>query len=145
MSGVMSTMFSLIVGDDNVIRPVVKKGMNRRDLIRLESAIGRDLFGAVPAGHRREFFNLDENTWIWHEEWTDTETGKPQEITTRYEVHPNGILKVQDGQPYRFIDGEELQYFDRATQLYYERVMVEVYHCDPATGQPLGQSMNAAA
>jgi hypothetical protein len=137
MSGMFSAIANLIVGDDTATKPKVRKGASRRDLIRLESTIGRELFGPVPAGHRREFFNLDNKTWVWHEEWTDSETGKAQEVTTRYEVHPNGILKVQDGQPYRFLEGEELQYFDRATQLYYERVMTDIYHHDPATGQPL--------
>lgn len=136
MAGMLNAVVSLIVGDSGPAQPVIKKGTNRRDLIRQESTIGRDLFGPIPNGHRREFFNLDEYSWVWHEEWIDA-GGKHQEVTTRYEVHPNGILKVQDGQPYRFIDGEELQYFVKATQLYYDRVMTNVYRINPATGEPL--------
>lgn len=80
--------------------------LTRRDLIRMESKIGSQLFGPVPKGHRREFFCLDEHTWIWYEEWSDAK-GKRQSITTRYEVHPNNILKVQDNQPYQVVEGEE--------------------------------------
>ena len=38
-----------------------------RNLIRYEAKVGGDLFGPIPAGHRRDFFCLDEHTWIWHE------------------------------------------------------------------------------
>lgn len=146
MASMFSAMMGLIVGDSgSTVQPAVKKGVTRRDLIRLESEIGRELFGPIPDGHRREFFNLDDETWVWHEEWNDAVTGKHQEVTTRFETHPNGILKVQDGQPYRFIEGEELQYFVKATQLYYERVMTEVYHLNPATGEPLRPQPGVAA
>lgn len=110
--------------------------LTNRDLIRMESKIGATLFGEVPAGHRREFFCLDEHTWIWYEEWADN-TGRRQTITTRYEVHPNGILKVQDGHPYQVVEGEELQNLAHATQLYREYVIRNVYHRDHVTGQPL--------
>lgn len=112
------------------------KGLTERDLIRMESQIGAKLFGAVPAGHRREFFCLDEHTWVWYEEWLD-ESKKKQSITTRYEVHENGILKVQDGQPYQVVEGEELRNLVTAIQLYYEQVVRHIYHFDPTTGKPL--------
>jgi hypothetical protein len=110
-----------------------RKKLTRRDLIRLESQIGAQLFGPVPAGHRREFFCLDDNTWIWYECWI--EKGKQLEVTTRYEVHPNGVLKVQDGQPYVVVEGEELQNLALAARLYHDRVAQEVYNRDPISGQ----------
>lgn len=110
--------------------------LTRRDLIRMESKIGAQLFGPIPKGHRREFFCLDEHTWIWYEEWTD-DKGKPQSITTRYEVHPNNILKVQDGQPYQVVEGAELENLSTATSLYREQVIRGIYHRDHITGQPL--------
>ena len=113
------------------------KGWTERDLIRLETEIGRDLFGPIPDGHRREFFCLDKHTWIWYEEWIDAATGKKMESTTRYEVHPSGILKIQDGQNYKFVDGQELRHLDLAVRIYYERVMREIYKLDPYTRQPL--------
>lgn len=136
----MKKALTLVVGDQSRIkRPL--KGRTERDLIRLESKIGRELFGPVPHGNRREFFCLDEHTWIWHEEWTDAATGKPAQLTTRYEIHENGILKVQDGRPYTFVEGQELEYLTLAIKLYSERVAKEVYRLDPSTGQRLSASV----
>ncbi|HEU5187632.1 MAG TPA: hypothetical protein VFT87_03955 [Candidatus Saccharimonadales bacterium] len=118
-------------------QPVAFKKLTTRDLIRMESKIGSQLFGPVPKGHRREFFCLDETAWIWYEEWIDPTTKKKQSITTRYEIHPTGILKVQDGQPYQTVEGEELKNIITAIELYYEQVVRHVYHHDPATSQPL--------
>lgn len=138
MADLFKKALSLIVGNpaqDQTGRPL--KGLSERELIRLESNIGRGLFGPIPEGHQREFFCLDRNTWVWFEEWIDENTKKAKNLTTRYEVHPNGILKVQDGRPYHFIEGQELQNLSIATQLYRERVMRDVYSRDPHTGLPL--------
>lgn len=111
--------------------------VTHRDLIRMESKIGSTVFGPIPANHRREFFCLDEHTWVWYEEWIDEATGQRREMTTRYEVHPHGVLKVQDGQPYALVEGEELRNLAIATRMYREQVMRQVYHRDPVTGQKL--------
>lgn len=113
------------------------KGLSERDLIRLESEIGSELFGPIPAGHERSFFNLDERTWIWYEQWKDKDSGKTMSATTRYEIQDNGILKIQEGARYNFLDGQELANFMVAIQMYYERVTREVYKRDPATGKKL--------
>lgn len=131
---ILKKALTLLTGDSGV-RPL--KGLTERQLIELETEIGRTVFGPVPHGHRREFFCLDAHTWIWYEEWKDDETGKMKSLTTRYEVHENGILKAQDGASYRFIEGEELQNLALATKLYYEQVMRGVYRRDPYTGQLL--------
>lgn len=116
-------------------RPLKK--LTKRELISLESEIGATIFGEKPAHiKRREFFNLDETTWIWYEEYLDKD-GKLQELTTRYEVQPKGILKVQPNYQYKYLEGEELENFVMATKEYYERVTRQVYKRDPATGQPL--------
>lgn len=139
MTGILKKALTLITGDPLTVAPNNRplKQFSERDLIRLESEIGRELFGPIPDGHRREFFCLDKSTWVWHEEWTDAETGKDRVLTTRYEVHPNGILKVQQGQPYKFVEGQELQHLATATYLYYERVARDIYKTDPATGRPI--------
>jgi hypothetical protein len=95
-----------------------------RDLIRREAKIGGQLFGPVANGHRREFFCLDENTWVWYEEWTDT-SGNRQAKTTRYDVRPNGIIKAQDGQPSQFIELQEAQNLCQAMDLYKQRIEAE--------------------
>jgi len=111
--------------------------MTERELLQLESEIGATLFGDVPAGNRREFFCLDEKTWIWHEQGKNQKTGKVEGQTIRYEVHDKGILKVQEGARYSFIEGEELRNLVAATTMYYERVAREIYQRDPQTGQKL--------
>ncbi len=142
MNNLFKKALTLVTGDTQNNRTTSRpfKHLTERDLIRVESEIGRELFGAVPVGHRREFFCLDKHTWVWHEEWKNAVTGKPHILTTRYEVHPNGILKVQEGQPYSFVEGQELQHLTTATHLYYERVTREVYKRDPSTGHLLQQS-----
>lgn len=117
------------------------KALTERELIQLESQIGAQLFGPIPAGNRREFFNLDPTTWIWHEEWIDVDTGKHRVATTRYEVHDNGILKVQEGARYVFLEGEELRNLTVAIQMYYERIMREVYNRNPQTGEKLPKEL----
>lgn len=106
------------------------KKLTERELIQLESDIGAQLFGEIPKGHRREFFNLDLSTWIWYDEWLDEKSHR-QSMTIRYEVHENGILKVQQGARYNFIDGQELENFMAAIHLYYERVARELYRAEP--------------
>lgn len=116
-------------------RPLKK--MTERQLIQLESEIGVTIFGKMSPGvTRREFFNLDKDTWIWHEEVVSAD-GKKQELTTRYEIQPKGILKIQPNYHYSYLEGEELRNFVLAVKEYYERVSRQLYKRDPATGQPI--------
>lgn len=124
----------LITGSDSLRLPGTK--LTQRELIQRESRIGGQLFGAIPDGHHRQFFNLDPTTWVWYEEWAD-EKGKSVNRTTRYEVHENGVLKVQDDAPYYYIEGQELDNLLLAVQMYYERVSKEVYRFDAVNGKML--------
>ena len=140
MKSLFKQAFELLVGGDTGLdflkvpkkRPL--KNFTERDLIRLESEVGARLFGEVPKGHRREFFCLDDKTWIWFEEWTD-ENRKKVSNTIKYEIQEKGILKVQDGARYSYLEGDELKHFLMAIRLYYERVAREIYKVDPATGK----------
>lgn len=134
MNTLAQKIVTLITGEQPKAR---RSRFTRRDLIRMESRIGAQLFGPVPKGHRREFFCLDRNTWIWYEEWVDPQTRKKASSTVRYEVHDNGILKVQEGQPYKFVEGQELHNLIWAMHIYYEEVSRNIYRRDPQTGQPL--------
>lgn len=143
MANILQTALSMITGVEpsetafkvpRKIRPLKK--LTERELIQLESEIGRELFGPVPAGTRREFFNLDPTTWIWYEESKDAK-GVIHSTTTRYEVQDKGILKAQDGARYSYIEGEELRNLTLAVQMYYERVTRGIYNRDPQTGQKL--------
>jgi hypothetical protein len=97
-----------------------------RNLIRQEAKIGGRLFGPVGANGRREFFCLDEYTWVWHEEWTDA-AGRRHVITTRYDVRPNGILKAQDDRPYQYIGADEAKKLFQAVSLYNKQIDAELY------------------
>lgn len=110
-----------------IFQPQPKRPPTLRELIQRESEIGGQLFGDVPKGHRREFFNLDRDTWVWHEEWKDRH-GVERSMTTRYEVRPNGVLKVQDGTMYQYVSDEEARHLYEAAKLYHQYVMHYVYH-----------------
>jgi hypothetical protein len=94
-----------------------------RQLIRREAKIGGKLFGPLPKGHDRQFFCLDEHTWVWHETWTD-DNGNPRTLSTRYEVRPEGILKVQNG-GYQQLTRNEVKNLLRAAELYQDRVFAD--------------------
>lgn len=138
----LKKVLTLITGTDDAAMFRMPKGrsskkLTERELIQLESEIGGKLFGELPRGHRREFFCLDAKTWVWYEEWIDQKTNKRQNMTIRYEVQGNKILKVQEGARYSFLEGDELTNFMAAIEAYHERVAREIYHRDPHTGQTL--------
>jgi hypothetical protein len=83
--------------------------------------IGGQLFGPVPKGRRRQFFCLDRHTWIWHEEWQG-DKGRRQAVTTRYEIRPNGIIKIQDGQVYQRLSVDETRHLIQSARLYRDRL-----------------------
>jgi hypothetical protein len=94
-----------------------------RSLVRMEAKIGGELFGPVEKGHHREFFCLDEHTWVWHESWT--EKGQTKTISTRYDIRPTGVLKSQNGQSYQRLTLDEARNLYRAAELYRHRVGTE--------------------
>jgi len=142
MKDVFTKALKVLIGSDVSLvslsaskkRPL--KELTKRDLILLESQIGAKLFGPVAPGNRREFFKEDAKNWIWYEEWMGADK-KTHSTTTRYEIHTDGILKVREGEPYHFIEGQELQNLSMAVQMYHERVMRDIYKRDPQTGKLL--------
>lgn len=109
----------------NFIRQKDDPQNRRRNLIRREAKIGGQLFGAVPTGVKREFFCLDEYTWVWHEQWVDT-LGKNHSVSTRYDVRPSGVLKSQNGH-YQPLKASEALHLRDAAHAYQKRVMRELY------------------
>lgn len=95
------------------------------DLKRRESKIGREIFGPVPAGGNREFFCLDESTWIWNEDWRD-ESGQHSKKTV-YNIRDNDILKSVNGGSYQSISATEANNLQMASKLYLERVGKKLY------------------
>jgi hypothetical protein len=97
----------------------------QRALLHYQARIGGEVFGPIPKGIRREFFCLDEHTWVWHEEWTDTH-GKRQALTTRYDVRPSGVVKSQGGSSYQSLSQDEAQNLYNAIHVYEQRVGAEL-------------------
>lgn len=114
----------------NAPKVIVQKATNtqpltRRKLIEMESAIGGRLFGPVPSDRRREFFCLDDTTWMWYEQWR--ENGQIKQTTVRYEIQQQGILKVQEGARYSYLEGAEFDNFMNAIRAYGQQVRARVY------------------
>lgn len=122
----MASLLKKIVSTKSSQRHEEREAELYRALIRREAKIGGELFGPVPSGTRREFFCLDEHTWIWHEEWID-QSGNRQVRTTRYDVRPNGILKAQDGHNYQPVTSREALHLRDAVVNYNRRIRSELY------------------
>jgi hypothetical protein len=95
-----------------------------RQLLRFESQIGRNIFGPIPEGHNRDFFCLDEYTWIWHEDWADA-NGNRQVLSTRYVIRPDGVIKSQNGQSYEKVSEVEADHLYRAIKKYVPLVQAQ--------------------
>lgn len=95
------------------------------DKINAESELGRTIFGPIPEGHQREFFEHKKNLWVWYEAWS--EGGKDHQITFRYEVRPNGVYKMNGNVSYVKIEGQELANFRAATKKYLELIKTRLY------------------
>jgi hypothetical protein len=98
-----------------------RKAAIHRNILRDLAKMGGEVFGPIPKDRRREFFCLDQHTWVWHEEWIN-ESGARQVRTTRYDVRPQGIFKAQDGQPYQPVSLEEARRFGVAINEYQRRM-----------------------
>lgn len=96
-----------------------------KDLIRHEARIGGTLFGQVPEGGRREFFCLDEHTWVWYEQWKDG--AGTMSRTTKYSVRPSGVVKSQDGGNYHRVSDSEARKLLDAARNYQKRINSEIY------------------
>ncbi len=118
-------MIARILGNATKQKHANREAELYRNLIRHEARIGGRVFGPIPTGHRREFFCLDEHTWVWHEEWRD-EKGQPRVRTTRYDVRPDSILKSQNGQ-YQQVAPQEAARLRQAAQKYLSQVRQEIY------------------
>ena len=112
--------------------------MTEKQLKAQESAIGAKIFGPIKPNERREFFNDNKRSWFFHQEITDP-AGIISSVTLHYEVHPQGILRVSSKEDVynEFIKGQELENFVSATEIYYGRVMREIYGLEPSLDKKL--------
>ena len=96
------------------------------DLINAESALGKTLFGPIPEGHDREFFQQKKNVWLWYEGYMGLD-GIRHEITVSYEVKPDGVYKYIPGGTYEKLGGIELDNFCNAVRQYHNLVKSRLY------------------
>lgn len=96
-----------------------------QDLMRRERDATRGLFGVQEEGCGRDFFCLDERTWIWYEEWI--EDGERKHMTTRYVVREKEIVKSQNGGPYKTLSAQEVKSLKAAAETYAATVNEKIY------------------
>jgi hypothetical protein len=92
-----------------------------RQLIRFETQFGRNIFGPVEENRHRDFFCLDEYTWIWHEDWLD-DKGNRIVVSTRYILRPDGAIKSHNGQSYKKVEPQEFDHLYKAIKRYVSAV-----------------------
>ena len=115
-------------------QPKPRRGLSRfysnrlsyEELINAESELGKTLFGPIPTGTQREFFESKKNVWIWHQSYLDGQ-GRKHVTTIRYEVRPNGVFKNQNGSGYQKIEGAELDNLRQAAAAYLNIVKTRLY------------------
>jgi len=96
-----------------------------RQIIRFESDLNKDIFGPIPKGHKRDFFCLEQNTWIWHEQFKSKDNQK-HSIMTKYILRNNGkIIKSHNGSAYKLVQKKESINLLNAIILYTNRVQPE--------------------
>jgi hypothetical protein len=106
--------------------PELIKSEVKRELLRREAAIGRNVFGPIPAGTQRDFFRVDNRTWIWQETWRDNQ-GIKHSRHTKYNVLARDIVKSVNSGSYESLTTEEAKNFAAAVKEYASRVKKEVY------------------
>lgn len=104
-----------------------KSHPSRSELINAESRLGSQIFGPIPAGHRREFFHDQRNVWIWYEDWIDDDNHF-QQMTVRYEVRPTGIYKKIAAGHYVRLKTDEQENFRHAAHIYLRLVKQQLYN-----------------
>lgn len=110
----------------NLNNPEQKYQRITQDLLRREAEIGGSLFGPVPKGSKRQFFQLEKHTWIWIEQWT--ERGQRRSKTTKYMIKPTELLRSVDGGHYERASLQETRNFANAVEQYVKRVDSELYN-----------------
>ena len=110
-----------------VLSPRYSNRISYDELVNIESQWGGTLFGPIPAGHERKFFEHKKNVWIWYEGWLD-KGGSPKEMTIRYEVRPAGVFKRVNGRKYEKLSNEELNEFRMADKNYLKLIKTKLYY-----------------
>lgn len=124
ISAVARTLFNRNLSPE-YLRDLAEKGVKKE-----ESAIGASIFGNQKPNERIEFFNDNRASWFFYQSITDASGNIIAEQTFHYEVLPEGIMRISNGvgMNCKFIEGQELDNFMSATEIYYDRVMNQLYN-----------------
>jgi hypothetical protein len=93
----------------------------RTSLLKIEARVGAKIFGGTDGVYRREFYCLDNHTWVFKQ--ADQEGNK---LTTYFDVRPSGVFKLKGGS-YCKLESVELHRFVEAVKIYQQKVMQEIY------------------
>jgi hypothetical protein len=98
------------------------------DLKNQESLIGAKVFGPLRSGERRLFFYDEVDSWFFYQS-IDNTNNTAVSTTLHYEVHPGYILRINtnNGIKCEPIHDQELDNFMRATEVYHNNVMEQMY------------------
>lgn len=102
------------------------------DLLQIEGAYGGQLIDRQypTAGATHTFFCLPPDDTCKYSSWyLHQQPAHPQQAPTtiRYEIQPAGILKIEPGAKYSYLEGAELQQFVDMTALYTQQVAGNLY------------------
>ncbi len=111
-----------------VWKPMYSNRISADELMNIESEWGGILFGPVPAGRQRNFFEYKKNVWIWYEGWVDKGGPAKDNLTIRYEVRPAGVFKRVNDQKYEKVTGAELDYFRMTLHQYLKLMKSKLYY-----------------
>ncbi len=97
-----------------------------RELIAREVAATQGMFGELSGDVKRDFFCLDDDTWIWYEEWAD-EKGRKHHMTTRYRIESSRLVKSVNGESASAVSPQEARSLKAAMRAYVKLVTASVY------------------
>lgn len=113
---IFQKIMSLVMGESPVKEE--PRGTSLRQLIQMESQLGAQIFGVIPAYDRREFYCFDGRMWIWHEERMNAHTGKHDVMTVSYNLTDRGVLKSFGENQSSYVQADELEHFASAVEQY---------------------------
>jgi Tol biopolymer transport system component len=112
------------------------KKISIQDLKQREAEIGSTIFGVRQPNETIAFFNDTRNSWFFHQKIEHSKRNSSSQ-TFHYDVTEKGVLRVVNGQKMicEYSKGQDLDNFMKATAIYHDRVMSEVYGIDTSSSK----------
>jgi hypothetical protein len=93
-------------------------------ILRHESKLGAKIFKKSKDSMNREFYCLNETTWVWRQ----------GAETVFYKVNPTNVYKSNDGVNYRLASKKEASHLYKAAKVYRNLVSEKIYNSLLALG-----------